>query len=300
MSYFYGEGVWMTLFPNYLRTYPNMLSNLPLHLSVNRLKRGYPAHKHNFLEFSLCIDGSGYEIINGVKHELVPGTFSFVLPYQIHELFTTSGEILTLYNCNFGIELLLEERKPGNLNGFFTTMDSLPSFLEFNKEQMDVIRKILDEMHEEYQGDQVWRNTMLIAKFKEIIVRFDRYSKQIMTASHEQALNVNHSPIISRMIHYIHCNYQEDITLTTLSQQFALSASRISELIKQTTGQSFVHFMNDLRVRHAAGLLVSTDLNMTEIAHEVGYSSYKTFSRVFREYRGTLPTHYRKKIRQDE
>jgi len=102
------------------------------------------------------------------------------------------------------------------------------------------------------------------------------------------------SPSVWPIIHYIHRNYQEELTLTDLANLFTMSISRISEVIKQTTGQTFVHFLHDLRLRHACSLLVSTDMSVMEIAHEVGYGSYKTFARIFRESKGIAPKDYRK------
>jgi AraC-like DNA-binding protein len=96
------------------------------------------------------------------------------------------------------------------------------------------------------------------------------------------------------IIHYINSNYQDGLTLGGIAKEFSLSVSRISEVIKQATGQTYVHFVQDLRIRHACSLLVSTELSISEIALEVGYGSYKTFSRIFRETKGVSPTEYRK------
>jgi AraC-like DNA-binding protein len=96
-------------------------------------------------------------------------------------------------------------------------------------------------------------------------------------------------------------SYQEPLMLSDLANVFAMSMSRISECIKETTGQTFVQYLNDLRIRHACSLLISTEMSVSEIAYEVGYGSYKTFSRLFRDQKGVVPTIYRKmKIASDQ
>ena len=49
----------MTSFPDYLKTYPNMHTSYPLSLKLNQLHNGFRAHRHDFLEFSYVVSGSG-------------------------------------------------------------------------------------------------------------------------------------------------------------------------------------------------------------------------------------------------
>ncbi|BBH21364.1 AraC family transcriptional regulator [Paenibacillus baekrokdamisoli] len=286
----------MTYFPEYFKSYPNMHTSYPLSLSLHRLEHGFRAHRHDFLEFSYVISGSGWETINEVKHAMVPGTFTFVLPYQVHELFTDPGSELVLFNCMFSMDLLMESGQNDGLAGLIE-MSPLPAFTQFEGKHKDRIQYLLEDMLEEYNGIDSWRKTILQLRLKEILICFDRYrrhatSSPILSSTTTSTKHATVWPII----HHIHCNYQEDLTLSKLASQFDMSVSRISEVIKLTTGQTYVHFLHDLRLRHACSLLVSTDMSMVEIALEVGYGSYKTFSRIFRKNKGVVPKDYRKSI----
>lgn len=284
----------MTNYPSYLKTYPNMHTTFPFHLSLNRLKNGYPAHRHDFLEFSYVVNGSGSETINGIRHPMIPGTFTFILPYQVHELFTDPGSTLVLYNCNFGMDLLLESEMSGGFTGLFAHLDHLPSYALLREREMDEMRERIAEMHQEYQGTDRWRDTLLKAKLMETLVRFDRYRQRDPAAKAPQ-VSMGAKSSVWAIIHYIHNNYQEELSLAGLAKRFSLSASRMSEVIKEATGQTFVHFLHDLRLREACSLLVSTDMSVMDISNEVGYGSYKTFSRMFKASKGIAPTAYRKR-----
>lgn len=283
----------MTYYPDYLKTYPNMNTSSPLHISLNRLYHGFRPHRHDFLEFSYVVDGRGSESINDMRHQMLPGTFTFVLPYQVHELFTEPGSTLVLYNCMFSMDLLME---PGQEEGLLDFIDrnTLPSFAQLDGQDNERMRLLIEDMFNEYQGQEPWRRSMLQVKLKEILICFDRYRRKSApthtVSTHASKTNASVWPII----HYIHSHYQDDLALSDLAARFSMSVSRISEVIKQTTGQTFVHFLHDLRLRHACSLLVSTDMSVAEIALEVGYGSYKTFSRIFRETKGVVPKDYRK------
>jgi len=286
----------MTYFPDYLKSYPNMNSSSPLSISLNRLKNGFRAHRHDFLEFSFVIDGEGSEAINGVRHEMVPGTFTFVLPYQVHELFTAPGSTLVLFNCMFGMEMLAESGKPEALFSLIDRSGASP-YIQLRGEEKEAMRRLIEDLYREFSGQEPWKHTMLQLRLKEILISFDRARTRSLPAGEHSAHRFGSGArpgSVWEIIHYIHLNYQEDLKLSALAERFSMSVSRISEVIKETTGQNFLHFLHDLRIRHACSLLVSTEMSVAEIALEVGYGSYKTFSRVFHETKGMVPREYRK------
>jgi AraC-like DNA-binding protein len=284
----------MTYFPDYLKSYPNMHTSYPLHLSLNRLEEGFRAHRHDFLEFSYVVNGSGSESINDISHPMVPGTFTFVQPYQVHELFTDPGSTLVLYNCEFSMDLLMEPGQDDGLARLINDMRPLPAYAQFEEQELEQMGLLIEDMFREYNGDARWRRELLKIRLKEILVRFDRFRLKGITGQGDVCHSPKASPSVWPIIHYIHHNYQEELTLSYLADLFAMSVSRISEVIKHATGQTFVHFLHDMRLRHACSLLVSTDMSVMEIAYEVGYGSYKTFSRTFHESKGITPKDYRK------
>lgn len=290
----------MTYFPDYIKNYPNMNTASPLHISLNSIHAGFRAHRHDFLEFSYVVDGSGSESINGSLHPMKPGTFTFVLPYQVHQIYTDPGSKLVLYNCMFSMDLLMEAAQQEKLAGLIDAV-AAPSFMQLEGEERTRFGSIVQSMYEEYRGSEPWRQTMLRLRLKELLIRFDRHRRTVSSASADRDKTMPAAHPFGRrssvwpIIHYIHQHYQDDLALGDLAARFNMSISRISEVIKETTGQNFLHFLHDLRIRHACSLLVSTEMSVSEIALEVGYGSYNTFSRVFRETKGIVPKEYRKR-----
>ncbi|SDW90350.1 AraC family transcriptional regulator [Paenibacillus sp. CF384] len=283
----------MTFFPDYLKTYPNMDTAFPLHMSLNTLKQGFRAHRHDFLEFSYVIEGRGWESINDEKHEMRPGTFTFVQPYQVHEIFTEPGSTLVLYNCNFSMDLLIDSGHGDGLTDLIEP-NLLEPYTTFTGSKQKRMLFLMEDMLTEYAGNEPWRQTLLLARLKELLVCFDRERRATQPENVPVTAPAKTNPSIWPIIHYIHRNYREELTLSQLSDRFGMSVSRISEVIKETTGQTFVHFVQDLRLRHASSLLVSTDYSVVDVALEVGFGSYKTFVRIFRERKGMVPMAYRK------
>lgn len=284
----------MSYFPKYLKEYPNMHSSFPFHISLNLLNHGFPAHRQDFLEFSYVVEGWGTETINGVVHRMQPGTFTFVLPYQIHEITTDAGSTLVLYNCMFGMDLLAEQQNDSGLNHLLQDKNDLSSYVLFQDEDYELMKLKAEELFSEYRGEKAWKSVMLKVKLCELLIHFDRLRRQnspleVMARLDRKSRDITH------IVHYIHVNYQEELRLALLAEQFSMSQSHLSGSIKKTTGQTFLHLLHDIRIRHACSLLVSTTRSVSDIALEVGYGSYKTFTRIFRETKGVIPTEYRKK-----
>jgi AraC-like DNA-binding protein len=287
----------MPVVPVYLTHYPNMDTALPFHIKIN-LVAEFGSHRHDFLEFSYVTEGRGYEIINGVKHPMEPGTFTLVMPYQFHEIHSEPGHPLRLYNCNFGIHLYNSaEQLPG------TDMpdDHLLPYIQVDDTEQAQFLAILDELYTEYQADERWREALIKAKLTEVLVRFDRLRRK---AQHEEPVRehevvegrdrIKPNGDIWKAIQYIHNHYREDLTLSGLAQRFGFSVSYLSELFKKSIGQNFVAFVHEVRIRQACGLLIATEMNVLDIALETGYGSYNTFARIFKENKGMTPAVFRK------
>jgi AraC-like DNA-binding protein/mannose-6-phosphate isomerase-like protein (cupin superfamily) len=298
--------------PDYLFEYPNMDSSFPFYM-VRKHLAVTPPHRHDFLELSLVLEGQGTEAINGVEHDMKPGTMILLLPYQVHEIHALPGQPLLLYTLNFDLKLLLgaeNHNETGMRTLLFEDTDTLPSFIQLDAEAMAEMKRVFDTMRLEYEREALWMNMLVKNKLLEALYYFDRYRKQTAsaTASAIQALGT-HIPTqpgkrqppsqklrkrsIWPVVQHIHQNYREPVNLSQLASLFQFNPSHLSELFKSQLGQNFVHFIQELRVRHAAALLRSTELTIVDVAVEAGFGSLPSFMRAFKSRKGTTPSLYR-------
>ncbi|NYE05806.1 two-component system response regulator YesN [Bacillus niacini] len=103
------------------------------------------------------------------------------------------------------------------------------------------------------------------------------------------------SPIVRRAKTYIREQYTNpDLTLECVAQQLQISSVYLSRMIKQGLGTSFVGLVTEMRIKKALMLLNSTNLQVNEIAEQVGYESQHYFSTAFKKVVGVSPNQYRK------
>ncbi len=112
------------------------------------------------------------------------------------------------------------------------------------------------------------------------------------TAVTEEIKNED-SKIIFRFIAYIQEHLVEDINLQKLSLEFHMNPAYISQLFKNETGINYHSYLTRLRVNKSKTLLTTTDKSISEIATAVGFSDYRVFTKMFKNYTGMTPSQYK-------
>lgn len=101
---------------------------------------------------------------------------------------------------------------------------------------------------------------------------------------------------LQKVIHYIHKNYQEGISLSELAEQMYISTSTLSRFFKKQTGIYFAEYVSQIRMKYAVNEMLYSNKNITKIAMDCGFSNASSFNKVFRETFCCSPTEYRTRM----
>lgn len=104
---------------------------------------------------------------------------------------------------------------------------------------------------------------------------------------------------IQQAVAYIEKNYAGDLNMAVVSNYISMNYSLFSYSFKQYTGNNFVNFLKDIRMREAKRLLTESDMRIIEISQAVGYDNEKHFMKIFKASCGVSPSEYRKNMQQD-
>ncbi len=85
----------------------------------------------------------------------------------------------------------------------------------------------------------------------------------------------------------------DDLTVPILCQKIGMSRSQLHRKLSALTNQSTTQFIRMTRFQKAKEFLLATDLTISEIAYETGFSSPAYFTRMFTKEMGVNPTTYR-------
>ena len=100
---------------------------------------------------------------------------------------------------------------------------------------------------------------------------------------------------LSQINHYINSNYDQPISMKELSEKLFLSNGYLSRFFKKNYGMSFANYLTNVRLLHAVDELLYTDIPVTRVAYDCGFTSAALFNKVFKKSYGLTPTEYRRK-----
>lgn len=100
-----------------------------------------------------------------------------------------------------------------------------------------------------------------------------------------------------RILNYVVKNSSDDIDLERICKDFSISLIELNKLFIYYVEKNFKNFLNFVRINKSTKLLLKTDMQITDIAFEVGYNTVKTFNRNFLKYQKMLPTEFRKNLK---
>lgn len=91
-------------------------------------------------------------------------------------------------------------------------------------------------------------------------------------------------------------NYHLQHEIEWYAQKLCLTPKYFSGVIRQITGKSAAKWINEVLILHAKRLLhTRRDMNVQQIAYELGFKENATFCRFFKDQTGLRPSEYRKK-----
>ena len=105
------------------------------------------------------------------------------------------------------------------------------------------------------------------------------------------------SAFIHKAIVLVENNLQNSsFSIDTMVDELHMSQSTLYRKIKSLTGLSLTSFIRSIRLKKAAHLILIDDLNLSQIAYEVGFNDYKYFKISFEKQFKCLPSKYKEKI----
>jgi AraC-like DNA-binding protein len=98
---------------------------------------------------------------------------------------------------------------------------------------------------------------------------------------------------INHVLSYIGKNLSQELRETELAELAGQSVSAFSRYFRRHTGVPFVQYVNRLRINLACQLLMSGELNITDICYQVGFNNLSNFNRQFLLLKGMSPSRWR-------
>ena len=106
----------------------------------------------------------------------------------------------------------------------------------------------------------------------------------------------DYSLLVQKVITIIDADLTADLSLKRFSSLLNVNASYLSALFKKETGKNLTEYVAEKRIKNAAYLLGSTNLQIQTIAQHCGIYDVNYFAKTFKKITGKTPKEYRKSL----
>ncbi|OMC65955.1 hypothetical protein BK121_22120 [Paenibacillus odorifer] len=160
------------------------------------------------------------------------------------------------------------------------------------------VRVIRPYMGEEALDIECLRNLFDYLGIRDYIQALQQQLLRLNQFYYEYKCSYRNSQDLNEAIRFIHESYHKPLDLAMVSNHVSLNYAYFSNLFKKNIGKGFAEYLRDVRLDKARRLLAETDHKIVEVATMVGYESYKSFTRSFRDVMDMQPTEYRQMMRR--
>ncbi|WP_332237143.1 AraC family transcriptional regulator [Sporolactobacillus sp. KGMB 08714] len=268
-----------------------------IYISKHNRFADYPLHSHQFTELNYMLSGSCCQIIGERPVTLRQGGLILIGPGISHEI-KALGEEDLLINILFKksamtiewLNQMKENRSPliRYLLSLETDSGGTDRYIVFSGGQSEEIPAVLKNMIAEYFSNDTYSNTMAELYLPILFTSLAREYGQSQRNSSEAAESLSRNKKMIPVLKLIEENYK-DINLSKAAVRLGYNKTYLGNLIKKLTGVPFTQLVVKRRLYQARLLLNTTDLPISDVAQESGFSNKTYFYKVFKAEFGCLP-----------
>ena len=148
------------------------------------------------------------------------------------------------------------------------------------------------EMNINHKGDRAWYATSkrpIINEYNEIVGSYG-----ITRHLEKQALALSGAEALKIPVDYIREHYQQNFSIDKLAEISYLSVSALERRFKKYLNKTPKQFISEVRLENAQKLLVETNIPISQVGDESGFTNPSYFTQQFRSFFDELPSDFRK------
>lgn len=253
-----------------------------------------PEHLHDHAEILLVISGNISVRIVDKRQELECGDCAVVFPQQIHAYHTPKDSCTRLF--------IFDGALTGPYLRFLRNNSPSHAFLSAGQLTADGALA-LDRIYTLFRaGSPVRPEVCLAAVECSFPNAFSLYSAwfQLLFAliwpclapvKRKRSADID---LTCQLVQFIMEHFQEPLTLDTLARELHVNKYYISDIFSNRLQISFRRYLNHIRLEYAVEQMKSGNIPLTDVWMEAGFTSQRSFNRIFMEVMGMAPREYKK------
>ena len=241
----------------------------------------FSGESHSMPELTYVDQGSLHSVADGQDQLLKQGDVVIYAPGQWHMKYSDIDVAPRFVTMTFDLD-------GESLDSLYNRKFTVP------RQGLELLRHMLREQE---QMDE-FSNDMIISQLNVLLLALLREAKS-PSGVKLQTSNAVHSEneIIRKAQQYISAHIREKLSVPLVARQVDVSPSYLTALFHKNLQISPGEYIRRIKLQESKQMIRENNLNFTEIAAALQYSTVHHFSRQFKEKFGITPTEYAKSVR---
>lgn len=249
---------------------------------------GQPSHYHDCHQLLFISEGEADVIVGKSKFSASRGSLILTNRFENHSLTIRSSTYRRYYiritpmlpHYADERDRLLSILTDRNEN-FTNVIDVSRHFERFND--------FFSAIAKEYSCSQKMKSLRSDILLFDLLILLYREYPELFTEDGDKKIDV-----IRDMELRFREDYNQEYSLSSLSEDYHLNRYYLSHLFKKVTGYSVMEYLSRCRLTAAKRYLTATDLPIGDIVEKCGFRDNSDFSRLFKSQNGMSPSEFRK------
>tara|TARA_R110002096_G_scaffold103510_1_gene227854 strand:+ start:11611 stop:12480 length:870 start_codon:yes stop_codon:yes gene_type:complete len=250
-------------------------------------------HQHEEIQISYILKGRGKLIVADSIHQYEDGDV-FVIGSKSPHVFQS---IERKENASHMISLFFTEKAFGDLFEGIQELEQISRFFYKSNVGLKLLSKkkpIQKIMLKLVKANKLNKFILFLKLLKNLCESETEVLTQFI---YQKKISNNEGQRMQAIFDYVMNNFQNDITLETVSELAFMTPNAFCRFFKQRTNKTFFQFLIELRIEHACQLLAKNeDLSIAQISGKSGFKSISNFNRKFKTLKGMTPSTYFNKM----
>ena len=254
----------------------------------------YPLHRHKEFELNFIQNGRGVRRIVGDSVEEI-GDYELVLVgggdlEHVWEQGSCQSKDIREITIQFSGDIFGNELLSKNQFASIQRMLRRAEHgLSFPLSTIMKVYSILDDIaHDNERFVQFLKSLYILYELS-----VSEGSRVLASSSFAHSPRKVESRRVEKVRQYIDEHYSDQLKLADLAALVGMSPVSFSRFFHQRTGRTLSEYIVDIRLGHAARMLVDTSKTVSEIWYECGFNNLSNFNRTFKARRNCTPRDFR-------
>jgi AraC family transcriptional regulator, transcriptional activator of pobA len=250
-------------------------------------------HRHDFYQIFWMTHGTPSFSIDFYHFPIEAYALVFVPPGAVHTFGTrNTGEG---YILSFQEDFLESEGHPVDLFVECPALDpaQFRTVLTVPDSSVELVHACCKQMFEEFSAKREGYRSATVLLLRLLFVEIRR------CLTNQSASNSFHkySSLTARFLRKLNAQPYQVTTASKVARFLGVSRSWLNQLVRQETGKNLTDHLQGRLILESKRLLAHSELNISEIAYQLGFEDASYFARLFRQVEGSSPREFREEYR---